>query len=181
MTQTVEFPVVVVDRYMPVIDLVRVDDWSMLQSTRLAALRDSPDAFVATVATEAGRTREEWMASIRSSTWVIARDGDEAVGIACRSGAVSVPWQDRFIESVWVTPLCRRQRLVRKMLCRLEEEARAEKAEYLQLWVLETNDQAYDAYLKLGFHPVPDSLQDSWKVQADGKVVRERLMLKPLL
>lgn len=60
-------------------------------------------------------------------------------------------------------------------------EARASGAECLQLWVLETNDSAYDAYLKLDFYPVPDREQDSWKPRRDGTFVRERLMVKPLL
>ena len=89
--------------------------------------------------------------------------------------------QERFIESVWVTPEHRRRGLVRKMLSRLESEARADEVDYLKLWVLETNDSAYDAYVKLDFSEVPEMMQDSWKPQGDGTWVQERLMVKPLL
>lgn len=159
------------------IDLLGPADWPILRSARLAALHDSPDAFVATLAAEARRTPDEWIASIKSSTWAVARDGVEVLGLACLAAPVSGARHAHFIESVWVRPVHRRQGLVRKMLQRLEGEARAEDVDYLQLWVLETNELAPDAYRKLDFHPsVPDVLQDSMKPG-----VRERLMVKQLL
>jgi ribosomal protein S18 acetylase RimI-like enzyme len=163
------------------IDLLGPGDWPVLRCARLAALRDSPDAFVATLAAEVERTQEEWIASIASSTWAVARDVGESVGIACLTAANPEAPRERFVESVWVKPEHRRQGLVRRMLGRLEAEARAEGAEYLQLWVLETNDSAYDAYLKLDFYPVPDAVQNSSKPRGDGKFVQERLMVKALL
>jgi ribosomal protein S18 acetylase RimI-like enzyme len=168
-------------RWAPVeIDLLGPGDWQVLRSACLAALLDSPEAFVATVAAEARRTSAEWIASLESSTWAVARDVEGIVGIACLVAAVADARKEHFIESVWVTPEHRRQGLVRKMLRRLETEARAQGAEYLQLWVLETNDAAYDAYLKLDFDPVPDKMQDSSKRRGDGTFVQERLMVKPL-
>lgn len=166
------------DRWTPVeIDLLGPRDWRDLRSARLAALLDSPDAFVATLAAEAGRSPEKWIASIESSTWAVGRDDGEVVGIACLAAAVGGARKERFIESVWLTPAYRRQGIVRKMFGQLEGEARAEGAEYLQLWVLETHESAYDAYRKLDFHsPVPEVVQYSAKPS-----VQERLMVKPLL
>ena len=172
------------DRCTPVeIDLL--DDpreWLSLKAARLEALEDSPEAFVTTPAEEERRTPSEWMASIRWSTWAIARDEGAIVGIACLTAATeSDDKRARFIESVWVAPEHRRKGLVRRMLWRLEREARAADAEYLKLWVLKTNDLAYNAYLKLDFSEMPDKAQDSWKPQGDGNFVQERLMVKPLL
>jgi ribosomal protein S18 acetylase RimI-like enzyme len=163
------------------IDLLNSGDWPVLRSARLAALSDCPDAFVANPTAEVRRTAEEWIARIESSTWAVGWDGDEAVAVACLVAAVVNARKEWFIESVWVAPQYRRQGLVRKMLWRLEREARVDGAQRLQLWVLETNDLAYNAYLKLDFHPVPDALQDSRKPRGDGTFVRERLMVKPLL
>jgi ribosomal protein S18 acetylase RimI-like enzyme len=171
------------DRWAPVeIVLVGPDDWPVLMPARLRALRDSPEAFVATLADEAAQASEQWTAYYRGSTWAVARDADnEIVGIACLKAAQSDDPRARFIESVWVTPEHRRRGLVREMLWQLEGEARADGAAFLKLWVLETNDSAYDAYLKLDFYAVPDRDQDSWKSRADGTFVQERLMVKPLL
>ena len=163
------------------IDLLCPSDWPLLRSARLAALSDSPDAFVASSAAEAKRSPEEWIISIKSSTWAVARDDGEVVGIARLVVPVVGAPTERFIESVWITPEHRRRGLVRKMLSRLESEARADEVDYLNLWVFETNDSAYDAYVKLGFSEVPEMMQDSWKSQADGAWVQERLMVKPLL
>jgi ribosomal protein S18 acetylase RimI-like enzyme len=163
------------DRCMPLeINLLDPRDWPVLRSVRLAALRDSPGAFVATLAVESERTSEEWIASIERSTWVVARNGNEVVGIACLTAAEPHAPRERFIESVWVTPQHRRRGLVRRMLQRLEDKARADGADYLQLWVLETNESAYDAYLKLDFYAVPDTTQDSSKSRDDGSFVQER-------
>jgi ribosomal protein S18 acetylase RimI-like enzyme len=112
--------------------------------------------------------------------WVVARHGDEVAGIARLVTTAGAP-KEWFIESVWVTPEHRRKGLVREMLWRLEVKAHAEGAEYLQLWVLESNESSYDAYLKLDFYPVPDRVQDSWKALDDGSFVQECLMVKPLL
>jgi ribosomal protein S18 acetylase RimI-like enzyme len=156
-------------------------DWPLLMSARLRALQDSPDAFVATLTAEKKQTPEKWGAHYAGSTWAVARDGDEVVGIACLIAAQPDDPQARFIESVWVTPEHRRRGLVREMLWQLEGKARIGGAAFLKLWVLETNDSAYDAYLKLDFYAVPDRDQDSWKSRADGTFVQERLMVKPLL
>lgn len=180
--QTAEFPAFAADRWTPVeIDLLDPNDWPVLRAARLAALHDSPCAFVATLAVEAGWADEQWVASIESSTWAVARAAGEVVGIACLVTADADCRMDYFIQSVWVTPMFRRQGLVRQMLWRLEGVARTRGAEYLKLWVLETNDTACDAYLKLDFFAVLDEVQASCKRRGDGTFVKERLMVKPLL
>ena len=172
------------------IDLLSPGEWPALRSARLAALRDSPEAFVAILAVEEKRASEEWVASLTSSFWVVARNDGAVVGIACLAAKDLAAPEKRFIESVWVDPRYRGQNgrrklnspqsLVRQMLHKLEWCARAEGAKRLQLWVLRDNESAIDAYLKLGFDPVPDSEQDSPKLQSDGTFVQERLMIKPL-
>jgi ribosomal protein S18 acetylase RimI-like enzyme len=163
------------------IDLLGPGEWWDLKSARLAALQDSSDAFVADLADEKRRTRDEWIASINRSTWAVARHVRKIVGIARLTATDSNgPAQEHFIESVWVGPRYRQNGVVRRMLHRLEKQARNDGVELLQLWVLETNDSAYDAYLKLDFHPVSDRVQDSSKPRGDGTFVQERLMVKPL-
>ena len=163
----------------PKIDLIGPDDWQDLRSVRLAAVTDSPDAFVTTVSAEEARTPAEWIAIIRRSTWVAARDDGEVVGIACLAAADPGAPHERFVESVWVAPLHRRRGLLRDMLQRLEGRARAEDAGRLQLWVLETN-AVYHIYRRLDFTPMSERLQDSPKPRGDGTYVREHLMVKRL-
>lgn len=170
------------DRCRPVrIDLLSRVDWPDLRSARLAALCDSPDAFVAALDRELQRGPREWIDSIERLTWVAAREGVDVCGIMCLTAPDPDAPNERYIESVWVAPRHRRQGLVRRMLQKLEEQARAEGAERLQFWVLETNSPAYDAYLKLSFNEMPEREQDSKKMRPDGSFVKERLMVKLLL
>lgn len=169
-------------RTVPQIALLDVGDWQDLRSARLAALEESPTAFVATSAVEATRPPEDWMTLLTVSTWAVARDEGEVVGIACLAAADPDAPEERFVECVWVTPRLRRRGLVRGMLRALGDNARAEGAERLQLWVLETNSAAYEAYVKLNFRsPVPDVVHDSTKRRDDGTFVQERLMIRSLL
>ena len=182
MSQAVVATVVDADRWTTVeINLLRPGDWPILRAARLAALRDSPDAFVAFLEVEEERTPNEWIAGIESSSWVVARDGDDILSIARLVASGASDCKEYFIESVWVTPRHRREGLVRKMLWRLERQARAEGAACLNLWVLDTNFLAYDAYVKLDFYLVSDAEQDSWKPRGNEGFVQERLMVKQLL
>jgi GNAT superfamily N-acetyltransferase len=170
------------ERFPPVrIKLLGPNDWQDLRTARLAALRDSPDAFVANLADELACRLEDWRARIERSIWAGAWEDGQIVGIACLSAAEPSEPTRPFIESVWVTPEHRRRGLVRRMLDELERPALAEGATHLQLWVLETNYGAFDAYLKLDFHPpVPPRVHNSPKLREDGTYVKEHLMVKPL-
>jgi ribosomal protein S18 acetylase RimI-like enzyme len=169
------------ERLPPVrIKLLGRNDWRDLRSVRLAALRDSPDAFVARLDDELARSPREWRVVIERSAWAGAWVDERIVAIACLSAAEPDEPKRPFVESVWVTPQHRRQGLVQAMLHELEKPARAERATHLQLWVLETNQVARDAYLKLDFHPVPERAQDSMKRRGDGTSVQEHLMVKQL-
>jgi GNAT superfamily N-acetyltransferase len=154
--------------------------WRIVRSMRLAALCDSPDAFVNTWAAELRLPPKYWQDSIADSTWVVARDGEEAVGIARLAPAERHALQAPFVESVWVKRPYRRRHVLSQMLERLEDHARAADATELRLWVLDSNDSARDAYVKLGFNLVVGVAQDI-KPRGDGTFVKERLMIKTLL
>jgi ribosomal protein S18 acetylase RimI-like enzyme len=161
------------------IRLLASADWQDLRSARLAALKDSPDAFTATLADEMARKPADWRARIERSVWAGAWENGHVVGIACLSAAEPEEPTRWFIESVWVTPRHRRQGLVRRMLHKLERPARVAGATHLQLWVLDTNYAAVDAYLKLDFQLEPERVHNSTKPCEDG-FVQEHLMVKPL-
>jgi len=159
--------------------LLAADDWQDLRSARLAALSDSPHAFVATSAQEEGWEPEAWMARLARSDWAGAWDNDRIVGIACLSAPDPGEPKRPFVERVWVAPPHRRQGLVRKMLQELEGPARMAGATHLQLWVLDSNIEALHAYLKLDFHWVRERTQSLAKPDGSGSV-QEHLMVRPL-
>ena len=161
------------------VGFLEVADWRFLRAMRLAALQDAPEAFVTTYAVERRRRRREWADLLRRSRWVAAYHDEKIVGVACLPAPDEEGPRKRFIESVWVMPGLRRRGLVRLMLKELEGRARREGAEALQLWVLDTNESAADAYLKLGFDWA-DRVQGSSKFWPDRTPVKERLMIRSI-
>ena len=160
---------------------LRRGDWRTLKTMRLKALADAPHAFVTTWAAEWGMRQTAWLGRFTDRTWVVARVDGEAVGVACLSPAARGAPRRPFVESVWVDPPHRGRGRRRQMLDHLEVHALAAGAEELWLWVLDTNEGAGRAYVKLGFSPMVDVEQDTVKLREDGTPVKERLMSKPLL
>jgi len=156
------------------------DQWHTLKVMRLAALWNAPAAFVNSSAVERGLTPEDWQDRFTDATWVTAWVGLDIAGIARLAPPEDGLSWVRFVESVWVDPRFRRQGVLREMVEHLEGLARAEGATELRLWVLDTNESAFDAYKKLGFDPMLVS-QPTEKRPNGGMPVMERLMSKPIL
>jgi GNAT superfamily N-acetyltransferase len=154
-------------------------DWRKLRAIRLRALRDSPRAFVADRCEECKYRKDVWVKKITTSTWIIARDGEHIIAVAnCLDDPESS--NGRYIESVWVDPWYRRRGVVRQMLGWFEETARADGKKRLLLWVLANNENAWNAYVKLGF---ADDKEKS-EIRRRGKKVEfvpEYRMVKNLL
>ncbi len=166
------------------VDVIELDpdQWPLLKLMRLRALGDAPSAFVTTREAEQFKPFSHWRGLATGATWVVASHGEQTVGIASLvQPDPTAPSNCRFIESVWVEPLHRWRGVLRQMLEHLEVRARMEGATELRLWVLDTNESAGRAYVKLGFSPDLGADQETTKTRSDGSVVLERLMTKPLL
>lgn len=150
---------------------LRVGDHQLIRDARLAALRDSPAAFLADLAEEDRLSLEHWARSLESSMWVVARLANDVVGLARSVEAPEDP-RARYIESVWVHSAHRQHGVASRMVGELGRLARAAGATRLILWVLETNSEARTAYTRLGF-------VDGRTQEVSGGVV-ERQMSKPL-
>jgi L-amino acid N-acyltransferase YncA len=126
------------------------DDWELLKSVRLQALRDAKTAFVSSV-DEAVSSEEEWRARFENSIWVVAREGDETVGLARSLRGADRPVSERHVESVWVAPRHRRSGTTRALVEQLADLERSNGVTELRVWVIEGNDSARRAYERLGF------------------------------
>jgi ribosomal protein S18 acetylase RimI-like enzyme len=157
-------------------------DWQELQDTRLHALEESPHAFVATYTEEALLPELYWRSRIESSTWMVAREGGQTIGLARLRTPEDEPVDVRYIESVWVHPVHRCKGVVRSMMNRLELRALNAGVARLRLWVLDTNESAEDAYVKLGYNvELPECIQQTRKLTGNGMPVHERKMVKDIL
>jgi L-amino acid N-acyltransferase YncA len=140
------------NRILPRLKVSAPDDWRMLRAARLAALHDSPDAFASSYARESAWRDSTWQRLFKTSTWVVAREAHDVIGLA---KAVNGRWRpaSRYVESVWVAPTHRRRGVLRALLYQLAETCRPMGVTELLLWVLVDNQAAYNAYLALDFVP----------------------------
>ena len=127
-------------------------DWPLLKAARLDALRDSPHAFMSRYDVEWDSSEAEWRRSIETATWIIARDTERAIGLAC---SVAEPRRSsvRYLESIWVDPERRRRGVFRALLHKVADLERHVGTTELLLWVMEDNHPARHAYQAVGFEP----------------------------
>lgn len=127
-------------------------DWLLLKTARLDALKDSPHAFLSRYDDEWSWSEIDWRCSIEAATWVVARNGRRAIGLAKSVAERNRP-SVRYLESIWVDPTHRGRGIFRALLQRLADLERELGATELLLWVLEGNYAALYAYEAAGFRP----------------------------
>ena len=147
-----------------VVERVTADRWQDMRAVRLAALADSPGAFLRTLAEEEAYPDEEWQR--RAAERAVGDDGvtflasvdGELAGIV---GAHRVPHEPTTIELVamWSDPRHRRAGVGRALVDAVVEWASGER---VVLWVMRGNDGARVFYERVGFEltdeivPLPD-------------------------
>jgi GNAT superfamily N-acetyltransferase len=134
------------------LQLLAPADWGVLRIARLAALRDSPHAFLSSHTRESDWGEAEWRCMFDAARWIVAREAGKVIGLA---RSVAEPWRPwaRHLESIWVAPTHRRCGVFRGLLSSLAETERGTGVTDLLLWVLEDNHDAQRAYEALGFEP----------------------------
>ena len=130
---------------------LRGDEWRVLRVLRLAALTDSPEAFVPDVGPERAGGEVEWRRRIAADDWLVARVGGAPAGLL----AVSVPdarhAADGWIHSWWIEPEARGRGMSRVMLDGAFSMGRARGWSRMGLGVWVENTQAIAAFTAMGF------------------------------
>jgi len=134
-------------------------DWHLLRNTILESVSTSPDAFLARADRLEKEPPEYWEGELRSSAWAVAQDGDKIVGIAAakRPRGTDEEYADPakacFIESVWIAPSMRRNRVGERLVTYLIEERRKDRIQQFFLWVFDHNAPAIGLYDHMDFKP----------------------------
>lgn len=147
-----------------VVQVRRLDasEWPRYREIRLAALRDSPDAFGSTWAAESRRPDEHWQqTALRRSggddevVFVAADDADAWVGLvgAYRPGEMGA---DVDLVSMWVAPAARGAGVGHLLVRAVVEWAVCGGASTVGLWVTRGNQPATALYASEGFRPTGD-------------------------
>jgi ribosomal protein S18 acetylase RimI-like enzyme len=135
---------------MVTIERVHSDDWQTVRAVRLAALRDSPDAFWATYEGEVDQPESWWSDFFGVCAWFIARLDDEPVGIAAGLRVEELD-DERVLISMWVNPKARQNGIGRQLVEAVCRWARDDGASAIVLEVAEGNDAAASLYRSCGF------------------------------
>jgi ribosomal protein S18 acetylase RimI-like enzyme len=116
---------------------------------RLAALSESPQAFLGRLKRESEFEEADWRDTFRSASWHGFFTARTIVGIAKSSILAEYP-EERYVESFWVRPDHRKRQVGHRMLQSIVEEARREQRRVVRLSVLRQNRAAIDAFYRLG-------------------------------
>ncbi len=162
------------------IDVRRLDeeDWSEYRDVRLRALKESPEAFVATHDEEAGYEEEFWRERMRRSRRLLAEREGGVVGVVSvgRHGASEPAVGELF--GLWVQPEDRGTGVARKLLEAAAAQARNDDLQHLAYWVGTDNGRAVAFASSFGFRPT-DSRRPM-RVQGEDDDEEETAMILPL-
>jgi ribosomal protein S18 acetylase RimI-like enzyme len=125
--------------------------WSLLRDTRLNALKDSPNAFLATYDKEDGYDQEQWKGEFDRGKWIIGEIAGKPVCLMGITREPNTPLTECYLEYVWVAPDHRRSGFASYMLEYVLGDLKASGIRTVFLWVLDDNDAALLLYKERDF------------------------------
>jgi ribosomal protein S18 acetylase RimI-like enzyme len=133
---------------------LKPDEWEVLKSLRLAALKDSPNEFFARYDVEKDYEEARWRDELIGNEWFVCRMSDGAEVAILRIDEVPEAGR-RHLGYMWVNPDYRRRGLGRMMvIAALRHLAENPRCKYAYLYVLTGNVQARRLYKSLGFRRI---------------------------
>lgn len=136
------------------------EDWQEFRAIRLAALRDSPDAFAADADDEEEFEEDFWRLRMRRSVRIVALHIDgEAVDTGRPVGVVSLgegkDEEGRVAEifGLWVAPDARGTGVATKLVEASADRARHDGRTHVSYWVGTDNGRAVAFASGIGFRP----------------------------
>jgi RimJ/RimL family protein N-acetyltransferase len=130
------------------------DHVDRLRALRLAALKDTPDAFGAKYEDEVIKPISEWQDRLKNTHWCfVVADGVD-VGLLAVDRAEKDRNSDCWLSSWWIKDALRGSGISKSMLTWLEQLCRENNWKKIGLGVWPENIRAITAYKKLGFTQV---------------------------
>ncbi len=155
------------------------DEWGAYRDIRLAALKESPEAFVAKHADEVEQDESFWRARMQRSLRLLAEQGGEPVGVvsvgASEEEATEGAGQ---LFGLWVTPEWRGRSVAAALVREAAEHARKRGDKHLHYWVGTDNGRAVAFASSFGFRPTDD--RRPMRVRAEDSEEQEIAMVLAL-
>ena len=149
------------------------EEWQAYRQVRLAALKESPEAFASTYDAEAEYDEEFWRLRLARSERLLASDGGDPIGIASLGQAEEDGVAELF--GMWVTPARRGSGVAWRLTEAAAQHARAAGRRALKLWVSTDNGRAVAFFSSFGFRPT-----DQRRPMTTDAAVEELAMVLPL-
>ena len=128
-----------------------LNDVDRLRALRLAALKDTPDAFGSKHEDEVNKPISEWQDRLKNTHWCfVVADGVD-VGLLAVDRAEKDRNSDCWLSSWWIKDEFRGSGIPKLMLTWLEQLCRENNWKKIGLGVWPENIRAIAAYKKLGF------------------------------
>jgi GNAT superfamily N-acetyltransferase len=158
------------------------DEWPTYRDVRLRALRESPEAFVASAEEEASFDDEVWRQRMDRSRRLLAEDGDDVVGVVSvgTGHRTNIPGAGELF-GLWVDPPRRGTGVARRLMEEAAAVGRDVGLRQLVYWVGTDNGRAVAFASSFGFRPTDDRRpMRIHGVDDDGAESEEMMMVYPL-
>ena len=126
-------------------------EWVTLREVRLAALRESPDAFLSSHSEESAFEEQKWRAEFVRGEWTIEIRNDEPIALVGVTREQGTPPDECYLEYMWVSPGFRRCGVATDLIKTVLRHLLNRGFVTIWLWVLEGNEPARRLYEKCGF------------------------------
>lgn len=156
------------------------EEWSEYRAVRLRALKESPEAFVASAQEEEAYDEARWRDRMNRSRRLLAEEGGTVLGVAS-VGSHKVP--DAGVGELfglWVDPARRGSGVARKLLEAAAAQARSDDLKQLIYWVGTDNGRAVAFASSFGFRPTDSRRPMEIHGVDDAEDAEELAMVLPL-
>jgi N-acetylglutamate synthase-like GNAT family acetyltransferase len=133
------------------------DEWQTYKSVRLRALRESPEAFVASVEEEESFDDSLWQERLARSQRLLAEEDGDVIGVASVGGVHRTQAENTGeLFGLWVQADRRGSGVARRLLEQAAIVAREAGLKQLVYWVGTDNGRAVAFASSFGFRPTDD-------------------------
>jgi GNAT superfamily N-acetyltransferase len=136
---------------MPEIRLLTRGEWLTLRDVRLAALSESPQAFLSSYEREKFYEDDHWQDEFGRGAWYVGYDEHGPISLLGVTRDDDTSADARYLEYMWVAPEYRRRGVAITMLKDVLDQLAKAGVRTVFLWVLDGNDTARHVYERTGF------------------------------
>jgi len=154
------------------------EDWPAYREMRLAALRESPDAFVATFEQESLFEEDLWRARMLRARRLLAERGGRPAGILSIGQAPEPNTGVAELFGLWVTPEARGTGVAWQLVQAGADQAKEDGSSHLAYWVGTDNGRGVAFASSFGF--LPTDTRRPMRVTSPEDGEEEMAMILPL-